>query len=281
MRPTLPPMGRFRDAWSRFRLIGPRATRALCALAALALVGGLGAGLARGERSQHGNLIVSLDGGLAPLKLPRDRRAPVAVRLGGGLQTADGALLPRVTRIELGLPKQGVIDTRGLPACSQRRLRNTKPPEALAACRPALVGHGELRAEVVVPHQVPFEIHAHLLAFNGRVGGQRAVLLHAFSTRPPTVAVVPFLIRRSGGRLGTALVADLSPALGPWPHFASFEMTLARRYTYRGEKHSYLSASCPIPRRFTAGFFSFASVTLTLAGGRQVGTGIPRSCRAD
>jgi hypothetical protein len=254
--------------------------RGLCALAALALLGGLGAGLARGERTQYGNLIVSLDGGLSPLKLPRDHPAPVSVRLVGGLRTADGTLLPRVTRMELGLPKQGVIDTRGLPTCSRRRLANTKPPEALAACGPALVGRGELRAEVVVPQQDPFEIDAHLLAFNGRVGGRRAVLLHAFATRPPTVAVVPFMIRRRGGRLGTALVADLSPALGPWPHFASFEMTLARRYTYRGESRSYLSASCPIPRRFTAVFFSFARVTLTLAGGRRVGTGIPRSCRA-
>ncbi len=257
----------------------PGRTTAL-ALAALALLAALGAGLARGERSQQGNLIVSLDGNLSPLKLPRDRPAPVAVRLTGGLQTADRTLLPRVTRIELGLPKQGVIDTRGLPTCSQRRLRNTKPFEALAACRPALVGRGELEAQVRVPNQAPFEIHARLLAFNGRVGGSRAVLLHSYASSPPTVAVIPFLIRRRGGRLGTALVGNLPAALGPWPRFASFEMTLARRYVYRGESRSYLSASCPIPRRFTAGFFSFASVTLTLAGGREISTGIPRSCRA-
>jgi hypothetical protein len=254
--------------------------RALGVLAALALVAGLGAGLAHGERSQRGNLIVSLDGGLSPLRLPRDRPAPVAVRLEGGLQTADGSLLPRVTRIELGLPGQGVLSTRGLPTCSQRRLRNTKPPEALAACRPALIGRGRLEAHVVVPNQAPFTIQARLLAFNGRIGGRRAVLLHAFAASPPTVAVVPFLIRPGSGRFGTALVADLSAALGPWPHFAHFEMTLARRYAFRGRSRSYLSASCPIPHRFTAGFFSFARATLTLAGGRTIGTGIARSCRA-
>ena len=47
--------------------------------------------------------------------------------------------------------------------------RERPPFEALAACRPALVGHGELEAQVRVPTQAPFEIHAHLLAFNGRV----------------------------------------------------------------------------------------------------------------
>jgi hypothetical protein len=257
-----------------------QAQRALCALAALALAATLGPGLARGERSQQGNLIVSLDGGLSPLKLPRDRLAPVAVRLEGGLRTADGSLLPRVTRIALGLPGQGVLSTRGLPTCDGRRLRNAKPAEALAACGPALVGHGRLEAQVVVPNQAPFTIRARLLAFNGHVGSHRAILLHAFSASPPTVSVLPFLIRPGSGRFGTALVGNLPAALGPWPHFARFEMTLSRRYDYRGRSRSYLSASCPIPPRFTAGFFSFARADLTLAGGRTIGTGIARGCRA-
>jgi hypothetical protein len=259
---------------------GGRATRVLGAVLAVSLVGCLGASLARGERSQRGDLIVSLDGGLSPLRLPRDRPAPVAVRLEGGLRTADGSLLPRVTRIELGLPGQGVLSTRGLPLCPLRRLRNTRSMEALAACRPALVGTGRLQATVVVPRQLPFETDARLLAFNGRVGGRRAVILHAFAPDPPTVAVLPFVVRPRRGRLGLALVADLPRALGPWPHLARFEIRLSRRYVYRGHGHSYLSATCPIPRRFTAGFFSFARASFTLAGGRRIGTAIPRSCRA-
>jgi hypothetical protein len=57
-------------------------------------------------------------------------------------------------------------------------------------------------------------------------------------------------------------------------------MTLSRRYAYHGQLRSYLSASCPIPRRFTAGFFSFARVAYRLADGRRVSTAIARSCRA-
>lgn len=264
----------------RAGLSGRARTQALGVLAALALLAGLGAGLAQGERSQQGNLIVSLDGGLSPRRLPRHGTAPVAVHLEGGLRTADGSLLPRVTRMELGLPGQGVLSTLGLPICSQRRLRNTKRPEALAACGPALIGHGRLEAEVLVPQQAPFTIRARLLAFNGRVDGGRAVLLHATADDPPTSVVLPFRIRPGSGRFGTALVADLPGALGPLPHFASFEMTLSRRYSFRGQSRSYLSASCPIPPRFTAGFFSFARVDLTLAGGRRIGTGIARGCRA-
>ena len=256
------------------------APRALAALAALALLAGAGAGIAQGERTQRGNLIVALDGGLRPLKLPRDRPAPVSVHLDGGLQTDNGELLPRVTRVELGLPRQGVLSTQGLPTCSQRRLRNATSADARAACAGALVGSGRLEADVLLPNQGPFTIRADLLVFNGRVGGRRAVILHAAAAKPPTVVVLPFILRQREGRFGLAMVADLPPTLGPWPHFAHFEMALSRRYTYRGRERSYLSASCPIPRRFTAGFFSFARVGLTLAGGERIGTGIARSCRA-
>ncbi len=253
---------------------------ALGALAALALLCGLLVATAQGERTQYGNLVVSLDGGLAPLQLPRERPAPVTVRLAGGLRTTDGTNLPRVTRITLGLPGQGVIDTRGLPRCPPRKLRHATVPKALDACRPALVGRGRIEVEVAVPHQPPFRVDATLLAFNARIDGRRAVLLHAYASDPPTVVVLPFFLRLRPGRFGTTLVANLPPSLGPWPHFAHFQMELARRYVYRGREHSYLSASCPIPNRFTAGFFSFARATFTLLGGREVSTGIARSCRA-
>jgi hypothetical protein len=185
-----------------------------------------------------------------------------------------------VTRIELGLPGKGVLETDGLPVCAQRRLRDARREEALEACGAALVGNGRLEADVLLPNQKPFRIQASLLAFNGRVGGRRAVLMYAFAPNPPTVVVLPFLVRGGSGRFGTALVADLPAALGPWPHFAHFEMTFSRRYTYRGHSRSYLSASCPIPPSFTAGFFSFARAEFTLAGGRHLGTGIARGCRA-
>jgi hypothetical protein len=236
-------------------------------------------GSAHGERSQEGNLILSLDGGLSPLVLPRSRPAPVAIRLAGRLQTADGAVLPRVTQIELGLPRQGVISTRGLPLCSQRRLRDAKSPEALAACRSALVGRGQLDARVALPNQEPFGIHARLLAFNGKVEGRRAVIVHAYAADPPTSVVLPFLIRRREGELGLALVATLPSALGPWPHLAHFKVTLSRRFHYRGHERSYLSATCPIPRALTAGYAT-ARARFTLADGRRLGTEITRSCRA-
>ena len=257
----------------------------LLALAGLAATVLLAAALAppvQGERKQRGEVIVSLDGGVSPLRLPRERPAPIAVRLDGTLRTADGSTLPRIGRVEIGLPAEARISTADLPACSPRQLRNRKPPDALAVCRPAQVGSGRLSAQVQLPGQTAFTVRARLLLFYGRTAaGGRAVLLHAYAARPPTVVVVPFAFRRIGGRLRTALVAELPPALGPWPRLASYEMTLHRRYRDRqGRRRSFLSASCPVPPRFTAGFITFARTTYTLEDGREVPVEIVRGCRA-
>jgi hypothetical protein len=253
------------------------ACRSLLVLAAL---GGAVAGLARGEQAQRGRLILTLDGGISPLSLPRERPAPVTVRLEGGLRTDDRSQLPRVVKVEIGLPADGIISTRGLPLCSQRQLRDARTPKALANCGEALVGRGRMEADVLLPGQAPFSIEAQLLLFNGRfASGERAVLVHAYAGRPPTSVVVPFAIERRQGRFGIALVAHLPPALGPWPHFARFEMTISRRYVYRGRSRSFISASCPIPPRFTAGFLSLARSTYAFADGRSVSVDIVRGCR--
>lgn len=244
-------------------------------LVALALTG-----IAAGERVQRGNLILSLDGGFSPLALPRHQPAPVSVQVRAGLQSTDDSTLPRVTEVEVGIPRQGVIDSRGLPTCSPRRIRNATTAGALDACGSALIGTGQMVAEVKLPGQSSFTTHARLLAFNGRVHSRPAVILHGISIQPPASVVLPFMIQSRPGRFRTALVAHLPSTLGPWPRFARFKMNLYRRYEYRGKRRSYLSAVCPIAKSNTAGYASFAKATLTLAGGRQISTSITRSCRA-
>lgn len=258
----------------------PTAGRALLSLAALIVVAGLVAALAQGERTQRGNIIMSLDGGLSPLALPRDRPAPVTVRLDAGLMTTDRSVLPQVRKVELLFPGRGVITTTGLPTCTIRRLRDTTSAGALEACRPALVGRGRLLAQVLLPHQRPFTADARLLAFNGRVDGRRAVILHAVSAHPPTSVILPFVIHLRPGRFTTTLIAHPSRSLGRWPRFARFEVALSRRYSYRGRRLSYLSASCPIPERNTAGYATIAKATFLLADDRRLITEITRSCRA-
>lgn len=233
------------------------------------------------ERSQQGNVIVSLNGGITPRTLPRHRPAPVAVHLVGGIHTSDKSPLPRVDRLQLELAWRGILSTRGLPLCPQGRLRGVDSEQAAAACRGALVGSGEMYAKIFVPNQAPFGIHAHLLAFNGHTAvGRHAVLIHAFTRDPPISFIIPFAIKRQKGAFRTVLVATIKRAVGTWPHVGSFRIEVSRIFDWHGHERSYLSASCPVPENFTAGFLSFARATYTFAGGDELTTESVRSCRA-
>jgi len=248
------------------------------ALAAAVFLVPIASQSADAEQTQRGDVRSWLNGELRPLHLPRDHPAPIAIHLEGGLRAVNGSPLPRVARLEFGLPPLGVLSTRGLPVCPARRIRNLKSREALAACGGALVGRGRLSSIVDLPNQPPFPVAARLLAFNSRIGKRRAVLLHAGTENPPTSSLLPMLLSRGSGRLGTALVGQVSAALGPWPRLRRYSITLFRRYRYRGKLRSYLSGSCPVPPALNGASFSFARASYTFAEGGQISISIPRTC---
>lgn len=247
----------------------------LIGLSAFAVVSQAGA-----ERSQKGNVQVSLNGGFSPRKLPRNKIAPVVVRLSGGVRTSDAAPLPRVNRLKLELGWRGRMNTRGLPVCSAVRLRGLASGQALASCGASQVGQGSLNARIFLPGQPPFAIKANLLAFNGRTKvGRRAVLVHAYTSDPPISFVIPFVVRRSDGLFKTTLVTTIRRAVGTWPHVARFQIEVGRTFHREGGEQSYLNASCPVPQGFTAAPFSFARATFTFAGGDEQSTESVRGCR--
>jgi hypothetical protein len=253
----------------------------LLAIALLAAAAVFGASLARGERAQKENLIVSLNGGITPRTLPRSRPAPVAVHLAGKIMTTDDSPLPRVNWIKLELAWRGRLFTHGLPICPRPRLAFTDDRHALDACGGALVGRGGIFAEIFVPGQESFGIHTKLLAFNGRTSaGRPTVWVHAYSADPPVSFVLPFTVHHQPGSFRTVLIATIRRSVGPWPHVANFHISISRNFTYRGKERSYLTASCPIPANFTAGFLSFARASYTFAGGVRLRPQAVRSCRA-
>jgi hypothetical protein len=203
------------------------------------------------------------------------------VHLAGRVMTADRSPLPRVNWIKLELAWRGALDTRGMPVCRRARLRGTDTRQAMRACGPARVGRGRIFAKVFVPNQHPFDVHARLTGFNGRTkSGRHSVLIHAYTPDPPVSFVIPFSVHHHKGSFRTVLVALIRRSAGPWPHVANFEMRVSRKFMYQGRRRSYLRASCPVPKGFTAGFLSFARATYTFAGGDQITTESVRSCSA-
>ncbi len=253
----------------RFVIFALIALGALCASVA-----------ARAEKVGKGDLRVGLDGSFTPRALPRLRPVPVTVDFVGAITTTDGRRPPPLRRFELDLNSHGRLSTRGLPTCRATELQSVSSQAALARCRPALVGHGHFRAEVE-SSEVTIPSSGRILVFNSRRADRPALLLHLYGVRPVRAAIVlPLAIRHRRGReLGTVLAARVPPLAGGRGSLTQIELTIGRRYRYRGRSRSYLSASCEAPAGLRLAFFRFARGSFFFGNGQKLRTTLTRYCR--
>jgi len=244
------------------------------------LLGLLGAGLAQAELSQDGNLRIAFDGNFSPRALPRDHPAPVTIDIEGAISTTDGSHPPPVRRIEIELNRNGRISTQGLPACSGPLLQSTSSKTALARCRPALVGEGSFAADVQFPATEPVTATGRLLAFFGRKAGRPALFLHLYATAPVRATfVLPLTISHPDrGTFGTVLTAQIPTLAGGVGSVTKIDLRIERRYTYRGQRRSFLSASCAAPAGFPGAIFPLAKGSFYFLGGKRIDTTLARTC---
>jgi hypothetical protein len=258
-----------------------RRKRALAVALALTIVLASVA-LAGAEVLRKGTLQVAVSGKLSPQLLPRVGVAPIGVSVGGRILTTDKSSPPRLQTLEIELNRVGQIDYTGLPLCPYNAIQPASTARALSACRPALVGRGSFEAEITLPGQAPYSISGKLLAFNGRRAGKPVLFGQIYAPRPfANSFVIVFAISQlRKGAYGTALSAALPRAMGAWGKLTGIELTLSRRYSYRGRRHSYLSAGCPAPAGLPGASFRFARTSFGFEGGRTLRLTMTRSCRA-
>jgi hypothetical protein len=247
----------------------------------LILAGLLGTGLAQAELSQSGNVRISFSGDFSPHALPRDRLAPVSIDVRGAIGTTDGSHPPAVRKIEIAINRHGLLSTQGLPACSSPLLQSTSTETALKRCRPALVGRGSFGANVAFPSATPVLATGKLLAFYGKSNGKQALLLHLYATAPVRATfVLPLTISHNGNQLfGTVLSAKIPTLAGGIGSVTKIDLRIGRDYTYRGQRRSFISASCPAPAGFTGASFSLARGSFYFADGKKIETTLSRACK--
>jgi hypothetical protein len=253
-------------------------------IAALALVGllALGAAVAGAVVTQKGNLRVAVSGKISPRTLPRQGVAPIAVSVGGQISTTDKSPPPQLRQLKIEINREGRLDTAGLPVCQLGEIQPASNSRALAACRSSLVGQGRFSGAVLLPGEAPYPITGRLLVFNGKEHGRPVLLGHIYSPHPfSTSFVIAFQIaNQPHGAYGTTLTANLAKALGTKRTLTGIEMTLARRYSYRGKPHSYLSSGCPAPKGFTKAVFALVRTSFAFAGGRTLASTLMSTCGA-
>lgn len=250
--------------------MGRRGIRATAVAVAAALMLALGgSALAAKEVTKvhivAGNLVVDGQGGFAPTALPKNVNAPIKLFGSGKISTVDGQLPPVLKTIQFEFDKHGAVDTTGLPKCSSAKLQATTVPQARKLCPGAIVGKGFGHAVVKFPEQDPIPANSPITIFNGpRIGGDPTVFAHAYTTVPaPVTFVVPIRIETiHNGRYGYRVKAEIPKIAGGAGIPISGSIKIDRKWTYKGVKHSYISARCADGRLQAIGTFGFKDGTL-------------------
>lgn len=251
------------------------------AIAATLLLACLPIGIsAAREFVQQGTLRVAFDAHLTPHALPRERPAPVTVRLAGAVRTTDGSTPPQLREISIAMNRAGVVSVAGLPSCRAAELQQTSSEAALKLCRGALVGRGRFSANVDFPGTPIFPAHGQVLVFNSTAGGKMGLLLHLYGSSPVKAAfVLPFgITRRSEGKFGTVFSTRLPELASDLGYVTDISLEIGRTYRRHGKRHSFISASCAAPAGFPGAIYELAKATFRFAGDKRLVSHLSGDC---
>jgi hypothetical protein len=219
---------------------------------------------ARVEKFEAGNIVVTDAGGISPERLPRHETAPITADLHARMATKDGSHVPAAQQMTIDFDRTLQVDMRGLPVCKRGQLQAQSTAAAKRACPGAILGGGSGGAEVAFPEQAPINAKGPVVVFNGGTHGRTTVIFfHAYLDIPaPTAIVVETKITKvDDGRYGMHTVTRIPKIAGGAGSMTGVDLQLGRRYTYKGERKSFLTASCPTGVYYIKGLLEFVDGT--------------------
>ena len=238
-----------------------------------------GIAASQAQTLQKGDVRVKFDADFTPHVLPRQQAAPVRIEIEGGITTTDGSHPPSLQWLEVELNRKGRLSTTGLPVCSAPLLQSTTTEQALSRCGSAMVGRGRFDAEVALGGDVPAS--GRIVAFNSRLHGKPALLLHFFAQVPVRFTlVVPLTItRKSGGEFGTLLRTRVPRIAGGLGSITQIKLTIGRRYWSAGRRRSYVSAACTALPGTQLAVFAFARARFRFRSVPEFDSKLLKVCR--
>ncbi len=194
-----------------------------------------------------GNLILTINGGVKPTTLPKNKLAPITLSVSGEIATKNGAQPPALKETVILTDKNGTINAKGLATCASGKLQAEDTEQAKKACPEAIVGEGRTTVRVEFPESIPFNATGPLVVFNGgEKGGVTTLYIQAYVSVPaPTALVTTIKVKKiHQGPYGLQSVASVPVIAGGSGAVTNFSLKIGKTFTYKGKKQSYLEAKC-------------------------------------
>jgi hypothetical protein len=235
---------------------------AVAVCAAVLIAGGAAAVQSPTLQGPDGNT-QSIAVGYKPTKLSKKTPEPITLEVKTATGTTNpaannGAPIPAVQAI-VDFAKGTQIFSKGYPTCDAALLQNTSTEAALEACKKAQIGSGIGTADLVVGTKI-FPVTTTITAFNGKPeGGKPVILLHTYSQTPVQTTLVLVGVVRNLNKEGYGPRLDVTIPLiaGGQGAITSFQVKIAKKFRYKGELRSYVSATCPTKTMKSRGQFVF------------------------
>jgi hypothetical protein len=241
-------------------------TMALGAMIALT-VGGI-ATAEKPVKVRAGNLALTFNGGFTPKALSRTTPTPITLNVSGKIATVDGTHPPALKEFILETDKNGFVQVKGYPACTSGKLQSRDSKSAKQVCGKAILGEGKTDVQIQFPEQRPIPVKSPLILFNGGTsGGTTTFFVHAYITVPTPAAIVTTVkIKKvKNGRYGIKSVASVPKIAGGSGSVTSFNLTVDKKYNYKGKKVSVLTAKCTDGKLQAKGQAKFSDGTVANA----------------
>jgi hypothetical protein len=195
-----------------------------------------------------GPVEVTAEGGFTPTTLPKHETAAITLHGEGRIANTEGGLPPILKTLTVWYDKHGEVVTKGLPYCTKGKLEATTSATARKVCAGSIIGEGHGTALIAFPEQRPFKASSPITIFNAAPhNGNPTVLAHAYLSVPaPTTYIVPVEIQRvHAGPYGFRTEATIPRIAGGAGIPLEGELTIGKRWTFKGQRLSYANASCP------------------------------------
>jgi hypothetical protein len=187
-----------------------------------------------------------LEASVSPKSLPKGKPTPVRFEIAGGIEQGPSVALREATAV---VDKDVDVSVEGLPLCDFGGPRHPiRRPDELrqleTRCGDAIVGRGRVGFSIAFPGLEPVFVASRVALFNATTKGAIRLIAVAETRVPvPSLLAASVEIRKAGrGWTARVKVPVIAGGSGAITHFT---LNMGRKFTYRGERRSFLSARCP------------------------------------